>query len=148
MLLQSTFADWAGGFAPAGGRYMLPLAFCILPAVAFLYLASKWLGKMVMVTLIIAQSVLGVYNVHMDYRWSYAGMENPLFATLQQYLDLGLDLAAPIFSHDLDLNGATAALELGGEVSIVLNVFLLGMVLAGRRVSTATSVTPELESVT
>ena len=45
LLLQSTFADWAGGCFPAGGRYMMPYVFCAIPVVAFLFAELKWLFR-------------------------------------------------------------------------------------------------------
>ena len=130
MIVQSTYTDWAGGYSPAGGRYMLPLIFCMLPAVAFLFVRLGGFGRVLVSALILAQLRLGVYNARLDPQWSDAESPNELFAELNLPLNLGQQLAAPIFSKDLHITGPSEALVLAGEVSLVVNMLLIGALLA------------------
>jgi hypothetical protein len=97
-----------------------------------------------MTSIIVAQAAIGAFNVHMDYRWTYAGTDNPLLATLLDPLHLAQDWATPIFTPDLRLNGVPAAVELVAEFTVVLGVFLLGLVMASRAAPAAepSGVTP------
>ena len=133
LVLQSTFADWAGGCSPAGGRYMMPYVFCALPVVAFLYAEVRWFFRCLMALPIIAGAAIGVYNTRMDFVCSYAGDGNPLLVSLSEMYHTRPDLAAPIFSHELNLNGGEAAIHLIVGVGIALAMLFMGIVVAQRR---------------
>ena len=130
LLLQSTFADWAGGCSPAGGRYMMPYVFCAIPVVAFLYAELKWLFRAVMASLIFLQVAFGIYNARRDHVCSYAGDTNPLLVSFAEEHHIRPDLAIPIFSHDLNLNGGTAAIQLIVGIGVMLAILFCGIVLA------------------
>ena len=132
MIVQSTYTDWAGGYSPAGGRYMLPLIFCMLPAVAFLFVRLGGLGRVLVSALIVAQLRLGVYNARLDPQWSAAQSPNELFAGLDLPMHLGKQLAAPIFSKDLRITGPSEALVLAAEVSLVVSMLIIGALLPGQ----------------
>jgi hypothetical protein len=133
LLLQSTFADWAGGCSPAGGRYMMPFVFCALPAVAFLFAKLPSILRGVPGLLILAGAMIGVYNTRMDFECSYAGDDNPMLVTLSESHYIRPDFAAPAFSHDLILNGGTAVAQLLIGGGVVLIMLLIGILVAQRR---------------
>lgn len=136
LLLQSTFADWAGGCSPAGGRYMMPFVFCALPAVAFLFAKLPWVFRSVPALLILAGLVIGVYNTRMDFECSYAGDSNPMLVSLSEAHHIRPDLATPAFSHDLILNGGSASFQLLIGTGVALAMLLIGIVVAQPRPET------------
>ena len=66
---------------------------------------------------------------------------NELFAELYLPMHLGQQLAAPIFSKDLHIIGPSEALVLAGEVSLVINMLLIGALLA-RQITPILTATP------
>jgi hypothetical protein len=82
---------------------------------------------------IIAGAAIGVYNTRMDFVCSYAGDGNSLLVSLSEMYHTRPDLAAPIFSHDLNLNGGEAAIHLIVGVGIALAMLFMGIVVAQRR---------------
>jgi hypothetical protein len=133
LLLQSTFADWAGGCSPIGGRYLLPYVVCALPAIAFLYVELRWLFRSLMILPMLAGLAIGVYNIRMDYECSYAGDSNAGLVSLLETYHVRADFATPIFSHDLILNGDDAAIQLLVGIGVALTIFLTGFVAAQQR---------------
>jgi hypothetical protein len=132
LLLQSTFADWAGGCSPAGGRYLMTYVFCALPAVALLFAKLGWLARGLLSLPIVAGAVIGVYNTRMDFECSYAGDVNPMLVSFLETHHTQPDLATPIFSYDLTLNGGTAEVQLMVGIGVALAMLVTGIVVARR----------------
>jgi hypothetical protein len=137
LLLQSTFADWAGGCSPAGGRYMMPFVCCALPAVAFLFASLGWLFRSLLALPILGGLAIGVYNVRGDFVCSYAGDDNPMLVSLSETHYIRPDIMTPIFSHELNLNGEAALIQLIVSTVVALAMLFAGMVLAQRRTEVA-----------
>ena len=136
LLLQSTFADWAGGCSPVGGRYMMPFVACAIPAVAFLFTELRWAFRWLMVLPIVASALLGIYNARMDFVCSYAGDLNAMLVSLLELYHIRPDLALPIFNHDLALNPGSAPIQLIIGISIALTLLFAGMVIAQQQSAT------------
>ena len=133
LLLQSTFADWAGGCAPAGGRYLMPFVFATLPAVAFLFAELRWAFRLLMMVPIAAGVIMGVHYTQLDFVCSYAGDLNPMLVDWLAMHHIRPDFAIPIFSHDLDLNGGLGTTLLLIGLGVALAMLLAGIVIAQRR---------------
>jgi hypothetical protein len=130
LLLQSTFADWAGGCAPAGGRYMMPFVFCMLPAVAFLFAELRWAFRLLLAVPIAAGVAMGVRYTRLDFVCSYAGDLNPMLVDWLEMHHFRPDFAIPIFSHDLDLNAGFATILLLIGIGVALAMLFAGIVIA------------------
>ena len=139
LLFQSTFADWAGGCSPAGGRYLMTYVICALPAVAFLFSRLGWLARGLLVVPIVAGALIGVYNTRMDFECSYAGDINPMLVSFFETHHIEPEFAIPIFAQDLTLNDGTAEQLIVGIV-VALAVLAAGIGLARR--GTDPAVTP------
>jgi hypothetical protein len=139
LLLQSTFADWAGGCAPAGGRYLMPFVLATLPAVAFLFAGLRWAFRLLMVVPIAAGVIMGVHYIQLDFVCSYAGDLNPMLVDWLATHHIRPDFAIPIFSHDLDLNGGLGTILLLIGLGVALVMLVAGIVIAQRRSRSALS---------
>jgi hypothetical protein len=139
LLLQSTFADWAGGCAPAGGRYLMPFVFATLPAVAFLFAELRWAFRLLMMVPIAAGVIMGVHYIQLDFVCSYAGDLNPMLVDWLAMHHIRPDFAIPIFSHDLNLNGGLGTTLLLIGLGVALAMLFAGIVIAQRRSRSALS---------
>jgi hypothetical protein len=133
LLFQSTFADWAGGCSPAGGRYLMTYVLCALPAAAFLFTKLRWFGRCLLAIPLFAGAAIGIYNTRADLECSYAGDINPMIYFYSQEHHIEPDFAIPIFSHDLTLNGGSTTVQLMFGVGVALAVLAAGIVVARQR---------------
>jgi len=106
--------------------------FCALPAVAFLFAKLGWLARGLLSLPIVAGAVIGVYNTRMDFECSYAGDVNPMLVSFLETHHTQPDLATPIFSYDLTLNGGTAEVQLMVGIGVALAMLVTGIVVARR----------------
>jgi hypothetical protein len=89
--------------------------------------------RTLMASLIFLQVAVGVYNARMDHVCSYAGDNNPMLVSFAEEHHIRPDLAVPIFSQDLNLNGGTAAIQLIVGIAVMLAMLLGGIVVAQRK---------------
>jgi hypothetical protein len=96
-LMQATFVDWHGGFAPPG-RYLSELLPLLVPAIGLMAgaVASRW-GKAVVYMLILWQFILTSLYFGLRAPWALTGSENP--ATQK----LGLAWLWPHFTRQTQL---------------------------------------------
>jgi hypothetical protein len=139
LLLQSTFADWAGGCAPAGGRYLMPFVFATLPAVAFLFAELRWAFRLLMMVPIAAGVIMGVHYTQLDFVCSYAGDLNPMLVDWLATHHIRPEFAIPIFSYDLNLNGGLGTTLLLIGLGVALAMLFAGIVIAQRKSRSALS---------
>jgi hypothetical protein len=132
LLLQSTFADWAGGCSPVGGRYLMPYVLCALPAVAFLFAKLRWIFRGALALVIFTGLKIGIYNTRNDFECSYAGDLNAMLVSWGESHHIQPDFATPIFNHDLILNGNGAVVQLLVGIGIALGMLVIGIVIAQR----------------
>lgn len=98
ILLQATFSDWAGAYAPAG-RYALQFTPAFIPAVAlFLRDAPRFVRGAAAVVLGL-QCVLVLAMVWLRPTWGLGGERSPLFEALSKHLGHSLDHAMPSFDN-------------------------------------------------
>ena len=79
----------------------------------------------------------------MDHVCSYAGDNNPMLVSFAEEHHIRPDLAVPIFSQDLNLNGGTAAIQLIVGIGVMLAMLLGGIVVAQRKRTEAQTVRSE-----
>jgi hypothetical protein len=96
ILLQATFNDWSGGYAPAA-RYALQFAPALLPAIALLLEEASATFRRLAAVLLGLQAALAVALVWLRPPWGFAGTRSPLLAAVDAKIGIALDRAMPMF---------------------------------------------------
>ena len=121
ILLQATFNDWSGGFAPPG-RYALQFTPALVPAIALVLREAPGAFRALAGALLVLQWALAGAFVWLRPSWGFAGVRNPFLAALDNRIGPALDRGMPTFD-------ARARLVHGGwqlAVWIVLSGMLVG----------------------
>jgi hypothetical protein len=101
IVLQSTFNDWSGGFAPAG-RYALQFAPALVPAVAIALQELTRPLRAIAAILLALQGALAAAFVWLRPSWGFAGTRSPFLSGVADHFGVALDRLMPTF----DVNGA------------------------------------------
>jgi hypothetical protein len=127
ILIQSTFNDWSGGYAPAG-RYAMQFVPAFAPAIAMVLARASRPLRIIAVALIGVQWALAAAFVWLRPPWSLAGTTNPLFSSLAPHLGLDLDRFAPTFGSGAHLvrGGSQLGLWLTAATAAVIFGVALG----------------------
>jgi hypothetical protein len=97
ILLQATFSDWSGAYAPAG-RYALQFVPAAIPAVALLLREASVVVRLLATALLAFQWVLAVAFVWLRPPWSLGGQRSSFFAAIDSHHGPPLDHAMPSFA--------------------------------------------------
>jgi hypothetical protein len=134
ILVQASFNDWSGGYAP-GERYALQFTPALLPAVALLLReapkAFRWLACL----LFGLQGALATAYVWLHPPWGPTGSRSPLFAAIDEKVGVAFDRAMPAFDARAQLIGGGS--KLAAWVLAAMVLLMLGARLAYRRHSKA-----------
>jgi hypothetical protein len=95
ILLQATFSDWAGAYAPAG-RYALEFVPAYIPAVALL-LQEVRIARVLAIALLGFQCMLALAFVWLRPPWGVGGERSPFFKAIDHHHGPPLDHAMPHF---------------------------------------------------
>ena len=96
ILVQATFNDWSGGYAPAG-RYALQFAPALVPAIALLLQEAPGAIRALAGVLLGLQCALAVAFVWLQPPWGFTGERSPFFAAVEERLGPALDRGMPAF---------------------------------------------------
>jgi hypothetical protein len=121
ILVQATFNDWSGGYAPPG-RYALQFTPALVPAIALLLHEAPRAFRALATALLGFQWALAAAFVWLAPSWGFGGERSPFFAAIDQRLGTGLDRGMPTFD-------ARGGLVRGGwqlAAWIVVSVMLVG----------------------
>ena len=102
ILMQATFNDWSGGYAPAG-RYSLQFVPALMPAVALILREGSAVFRVIATALIGIQWALAAAFVWLRPPWSTAGEPSPLLIALNPYLGFDVDRLMPRFDSGASL---------------------------------------------
>jgi hypothetical protein len=126
LLLQSTFNDWAGGYSPVG-RYMMPTAIALLPAIAyFIDSLGSWIMWVGSILLLGVQALLAQMYITGHYQWNYAGEANPLFVYIRQMYHIRHNISSAVFGYSLSFGGRRASEILMLELATCLAMLAIG----------------------
>ena len=110
ILMQATFNDWSGGYAPAG-RYSLQFVPALMPAVALVLREGSTVFRAIAAVLIGVQWALAASFIWLRPPWSLAGAPSPLFGALKPHLGFDVDRVMPTFDTNARLlNGGWSLL--------------------------------------
>ena len=96
ILLQATFSDWAGAYAPAG-RYALEFVPACIPAVALLLQEVRLSARALAVALLGFQWMLALAFVWLRPAWDVGGKRSPFFDAIDHNHGPPFDHAMPTF---------------------------------------------------
>jgi hypothetical protein len=97
ILLESTFSDWSGAYAPMA-RYPLEFVPAAIPAIALLLREAPAAARVLALGVAGVQWVLAAAFVWLRPPWSVAGGRSSFFATLDRHHGPPLDHAMPSFT--------------------------------------------------
>jgi hypothetical protein len=130
IVLQATFADWSGGFAPAD-RYALQFVPAFTPAIALAIERVRGAGRILVAVLIGAQLLLtAVYLWLKPSLWGLTDGVSPLHDAIERRLDVSLDDLMPAFGRYADL--VHGELQLAAWIALALVLLGVGATLAAR----------------
>ena len=98
ILVQATFIDWAGAYAPAG-RYALEFTPACIPAIALLLREARVSARALAVALLGLQWMLALAFVWLRPSWGVGGERSPLLAAIDHHHGPALDHAMPRFDN-------------------------------------------------
>jgi hypothetical protein len=137
ILVQSTFNDWSGGYAPRA-RYALQFVPALLPAVALFLKEAPRAARRVVAVLVGLQAALALAFVSLHPSWGLTGTRSPLFKAIDAKLGIALDRAMPTFDFRADLTR--------GDWQLAAWVVAAGISLAyGAHLALRRTPTPALE---
>jgi hypothetical protein len=96
ILLQATFSDWAGAYAPAG-RYALEFTPACIPAIALLLREARASARAPAAALLGVQWTLAVAFVWLRPPWGVGGERSALFKAIDEHHGPPLDRVMPSF---------------------------------------------------
>jgi hypothetical protein len=121
ILVQATFNDWSGGYAP-GARYALQFTPALLPAVALLLQEASRAFRSLAAVLLALQGALAAAFVWLHPPWGFTGSRSPFLSAIDEKLGIALDRAMPTF----DSRGALVR----GEWRLAAWLLAAGVLLA------------------
>jgi hypothetical protein len=98
ILLQATFSDWAGAYAPAG-RYALQFIPALIPAIALLLREASVPVRALATALLGLQWTLALAYAWLRPSWGYGGKRSPFFTAIDRNHGPPLDHAMPRFDN-------------------------------------------------
>ena len=98
ILVQATFIDWAGAYAPAG-RYALEFTPACIPAIALLLREARVSARALAVALLGLQWMLALAFVWLRPSWGVGGERSPFLAAIDHHHGPALDHAMPRFDN-------------------------------------------------
>ncbi len=138
VLMQATFNDWSGGYAPAG-RYSLQFVPALMPAVALVLREGATVFRVIAAVLIGVQWALAASFIWLRPPWILAGAPSPLFGALKPRLGFDVDRVLPTF----DMN----ARVLHGSWSLLAwHIAAAALVAYGIAISTDSAVSQRLRA--
>jgi hypothetical protein len=122
-LLQSTFLSWWGGWAPSG-RFFIDIIPLFMPAIglAFLFLKTIW-HKIIFYVFLTIHAFLSFIYIFSKNGWTWAGVRNPIFQTIENIFGISIDNFLPHFTPELRIVSGEKALFLLILFSIFLFIF-------------------------
>jgi hypothetical protein len=96
ILIEATFDDWSGGFAPAA-RYALQFAPALVPAIALALREASIAFRVLAGTVVGFQLALAAAFVWLRPSWGFMGVRSPFLAALDGRVGLAVDRAMPMF---------------------------------------------------
>jgi len=97
ILLQATFSDWSGAFAP-GARYALDFVPAAIPAIALFLREARVAGRLLAAAALGFQWVLAAAFVWLRPPWSLGGKRSSFFAAIDRHHGPPLDHLMPSFT--------------------------------------------------
>lgn len=132
-ILQLTFLDWSGGWSPSG-RYLMDMLPVLIPTIAFIYPFLKNIFLKTFTYILIGLNIIfSLIFIFFKTPWVLAGERNPVFATIQHKIGLGLDHLMPQFSADLHLKNTYGGVFLAIFIIIAAILFLSGIKLSRQK---------------
>ena len=98
ILLQATFSDWAGAYAPAG-RYALEFTPAFIPAIALLLREARVSAWALAAVLLGLQWMLALAFVWLRPPWGVGGERSPFLKAIDHHHGPPLDHAMPSFDN-------------------------------------------------
>jgi hypothetical protein len=98
ILLQATFSDWAGAYAPAG-RYALEFVPACIPAIALLLGEARVSARALATALLGLQLILALAFVWLRPSWSVGGQPSPFLTAIDLHHGPALAHAMPNFDN-------------------------------------------------
>ena len=98
ILLQATFSDWAGAYAPAG-RYALEFTPACIPAIALLLREARVSAWALAAALLGLQCMLALAFVWLRPPWGVGGERSPFLEAIDHHHGPPLDHAMPSFDN-------------------------------------------------
>jgi hypothetical protein len=120
ILIQATFNDWSGGYAP-GARYALQFTPAFLPAVALLLREAPKAFRWLACAAFALQGALAAAFIWLHPPWGFTGSRSPFLAAIDQKLGVAFDRAMPSFDARAQL--------IRGEWQLALWVLGAGILL-------------------
>jgi hypothetical protein len=96
ILIQATFSDWSGAYAPAG-RYALQFTPALIPAIALLVREASVSVRALATALLSLQWTLALAFLWLRPPWSVAGKRSPFLTAIDEHHGPPLDHAMPTF---------------------------------------------------
>ena len=130
ILLQATFSDWSGAFAPAG-RYALQFVPATIPAIALLLREAPAVVRLLAGALLGCQWALAGAFVWLRPPWSLGGERSSFFAAIDSHHGPPLDHAMPSFTpYTAVVHGGV---RLAGWILVAAVLIVVGAGLSWRR---------------
>jgi hypothetical protein len=98
ILLQATFSDWAGAYAPAG-RYALQFTPVCIPAIALLFREARVSARALAAALLGLQWMLALAFVWLRPPWGVGGERSPFLEAIDHDHGPALDHTMPSFDN-------------------------------------------------
>jgi hypothetical protein len=130
IVVQATYRDWSGGYAPAG-RYALQFAPALIPAIALVLSEARGAFRVLAGAVIGFQWALAAAFVWLHPSWGFAGQRSPFLAAVDKRIGLAVDRAMPTF----DVHGGLVrgGWQLAAWIAVSGTLVAYGAVLAGGR---------------
>jgi hypothetical protein len=144
IVLQATFNDWSGGYAPPG-RYALQFAPALIPAIALVLSEAHGAFRVLVGAVIGFQWALAAAFVWLRPPWGFTGQRSPFLAAVDERIGPAVDRAMPTF----DARGGfvRGVWQLAAWIAVSGIVVIYGAVLArGRSAKAGRAV--ELQAMT
>ena len=131
ILVQATFNNWHGGFAPPG-RYALQYTPALIPAIAILLREAPQTFRVFAGGLFVVQFALAAAFVWLRPAWAVEGFPSPFLTALDAKLGWTIERMMPSFDPRAAL--VRGGWQLAGWTAASAALFAYGVLLSRRRV--------------
>jgi hypothetical protein len=131
VLVQATFNNWHGGFAPPG-RYALQYTPALIPAIAILLREAPRVFRVVAGGLFVVQFALAAAFVWLRPAWAAEGFPSPFLTALDSKLGWTIERVMPSFDPHAAL--VRGGWQLAAWTAASAALFAYGVLLSRRRV--------------